>query len=353
MNKTISRLIVPLAIAALVLSGCSDGARQAETGESVGTSVSASTPVPAEAPSPTPESAPCSTLSGLQAAQKSVGEVLPFEPGNAYAWQAQDADVSSYDHCAPLSWIVLPIAGPTGSSPYQIMLFNRGEFVQTATEQAYGFHPRVRRLSENKISVTYTWSRDSEGTADASGHSTSIFGWDDASAQVTRTGELPPGTDGGTPATSASAATDTGAAPAAGGPLPVGAREITTVQDSAEIGRTAYFKTPSGNIGCDFTQITGGCGVQSYLQSSKYGDDPAGFGSPWWIDFSGTELPRVAPKGDPPVHHTAEIPAQIIEYGQVLYFGNYACSSATDGLTCWNTKTGRGALMNKAGYKPF
>ena len=114
---------------------------------------------------------------------------------NDWAWSTAYADTSTYDSCASLSWIVLPIEGGTASSPYQIMLFHHGEYIGVTSDQMIGFFPEVERLDDETIQVTYKWPRDGETTAGASGRSVSVFTWDGITRAVVHSGEWPPTID--------------------------------------------------------------------------------------------------------------------------------------------------------------
>lgn len=39
--------------------------------------------------------------------------------------------------------------------------------------------------------------------------------------------------------------------------------------------------------------------------------------------------------------------AQTTPYGTNVYFDDYVCHSAENGMTCWSTRTGHGALLNR------
>lgn len=133
----------------------------------------------------------CSTgMTGEDAVARWAGDVPP-NAGN-YPWAPESAETDGYDPCAALSWIVLPIEGGTGSSPYQIMLFHDGLYLGTATKEAYGFHPEVSRTGDDAVEVTWTWPRDGESNAGASGKSTAQFRWDEDTSSVAMTGAVPP-----------------------------------------------------------------------------------------------------------------------------------------------------------------
>lgn len=138
----------------------------------------------------------------------------------------------------------------------------------------------------------------------------------------------------------------------AGGPRPASAVPISSVYDMEYMGTFATIVTPSGNIGCDFTWDMQGCGVLSYLDDQPYGGDDFA-GANWWIWFTDGAYPTISGKGDVALFMFPEYPAQVVEYGQVVYWEDIVCSSSKDGLTCWNTNTGHGAFMNRDGFTGF
>lgn len=149
-----------------------------------------------ESDSATPSTEPtdsCSGMSGEEALQTWGGQVAPAKDDDPkWQWNLEAADTSTYDECAALSWVVLGIHGPTGSSPYQIMLFHHGQYIGVTSDQAIAFAPQVARIDDGSIEVTYTWTREGETTASASGRSVSVFTWDEASGSVVHSGEWPP-----------------------------------------------------------------------------------------------------------------------------------------------------------------
>ena len=198
------RILAVLALgAALALSGCAGGGGAPAPATPVSAPETrapatpiAETPSPAaETPTPTPTPT-CATTTAAQARDAAIPLLPPpFPPedtdmaGNK--WDPEYSDIDNYDPCAELSWIVVPLAGGTGSSPSQVALFHRGEFVQAATEKSYGFWPRVTRLSDDSIEVVYIWPKDGESTANASGESPMTFTWNDAAGKIDVAGNPP------------------------------------------------------------------------------------------------------------------------------------------------------------------
>lgn len=144
----------------------------------------------------TPDSeAQCSTSTASQAARDAAKRVPPYDPGfgDGTRWKyTADSSINGWDRCAGLSWVALPIERGTGSSPWQIALFRHGEYLGTATAKGYGFWPTITRVSDDKIKVVYHWTKEGEGTANASGTTVAYFAWDDVDHTVRMTGSTPP-----------------------------------------------------------------------------------------------------------------------------------------------------------------
>ena len=157
---------------------------------------SARTRPPASASPETSSAQPtekCATMTGAEAISTWGPQVPTFRSESYWQWDLDGADTTTYDACAALSWVVLEIPGNTASSPFQIMLFHRGQYIGTTASKPIGFPPKVVRLDDAAIQVAYTWPRDGESNAEASGRSISIFTWDDRTRSVTHSGEWPPG----------------------------------------------------------------------------------------------------------------------------------------------------------------
>lgn len=135
----------------------------------------------------------CVLMSGPEALASAIHQVPA--PGKNYRWDPDKADFTGYNPCRPFSWIVLRVAGATGSSPQQIMFFYRGEFVGRATKQAFGFSPTINRIATNKIKVTFTWAQNNEPNAKASGKAESVYTLMPANKMVRHSGQLPPGVE--------------------------------------------------------------------------------------------------------------------------------------------------------------
>lgn len=154
--------------------------------------VSAEPPAP---PSTTSEPPACGSTGAEQAAYEAAEKLPPPFDDPAMSdnyWEPAEADVSGYDPCASLAWIIMPIRGGTGSSPYAIALYHLGEYLGTATAKSYGFLPTVVRVDDATISVTYHWPQGNESNAEASGTSVASFHYDGATESVQMSGEVPP-----------------------------------------------------------------------------------------------------------------------------------------------------------------
>ncbi|CAL8898879.1 hypothetical protein KVA01_20640 [Kocuria varians] len=148
-------------------------------GEAVGKQHASKTPEP---------SGSCGTDSAQSAVDANIGKVKGIV--NSSDWSVDS--LSTYDPCAALSWVTLS-GGGTGSSPRQQMLFHYGDYLGTTTSEAIGFHPATVRLSDSSIQVTYTYNKDGESNAEASGRAVSTYTWNESTQSIDHAGEWPPG----------------------------------------------------------------------------------------------------------------------------------------------------------------
>ena len=204
-------------LVALALAGCRGGTTPASPDEA-GTSAeaaataaqteegnasddgSARTRPPASASPETASAEPttekCATMTGAEAISTWGPQVPTFREGYDWQWNLDRADPSTYDPCAALSWVVLGLKGGMASSPVQIMLFHRDQYIGVTASEPINYWPEVVRLDDAAIQVTYKWPRDGETTAGATGRSVSIFTWDEQTQSVVHSGEWPPGVAG-------------------------------------------------------------------------------------------------------------------------------------------------------------
>lgn len=133
-------------------------------------------------------SSECSSDNDESAYEKAIAQVEPY-PGLDRSWRPFD---SNFDPCSALSWITVTLEGATASSPYHILLFHNGEYLGTATAKAYGFSPRISRVDDSEIAVTYRWPKEGEGNAAASGTTQAGFRWDEGAQKVVMSGDVPP-----------------------------------------------------------------------------------------------------------------------------------------------------------------
>ena len=156
---------------------------------------------------------------------------------------------------------------------------------------------------------------------------------------------------GASPSATRSPVSIPGAYPGAGGPRPANATPITAVHSGY-----AVIITPSKNISCEISDTTAGCGVMNYMNSKPYGSDE--LGPKWWVRMKNSASadqakPEIVSRSEPPLSQKPETSGQQVEYGTVVYHGDYVCASEDAGLTCWNTTTGHGAFMNRDATTTF
>lgn len=136
----------------------------------------------------------CSGVPAQQAVENNIGQIEPYDggtPSARYEWSTSWFNADNYDDCAGLSAIVITIESATASSPCHIMLFHNGEFVGTATSEAYGFEPSIQRVDDSTLQVTYVWPGPGDSNAYPTESSVATFTYDDATDSVSMSGELP------------------------------------------------------------------------------------------------------------------------------------------------------------------
>ncbi len=119
---------------------------------------------------------------------------------------------------------------------------------------------------------------------------------------------------------------------------------------SASASRIAFFRTPSGNIGCiaatDPTALR--CDIKSGLRPKPatpkdcrlaYGDS---------LEMTATGRPGYTCHGDT----VLDPRARVLAYGKTFTFGPFRCTSQSAGLTCRN-RAGHGWFLSRASYRRF
>ena len=140
------------------------------------------------------------------------------------------------------------------------------------------------------------------------------------------------------PSSSAGTAAEQAAHPTAGPILPSGpALPTSTTTYSYQ-----YVDTPSKNISCILSNEGVGCSIleRNYASSGMQ-------------DCPDREFSIVALAGRTEVRCGEEDLGQpgdtfhTLEYGETTTFSDYACTSQSKGMTCWNTITGRGFTISR------
>lgn len=116
-------------------------------------------------------------------------------------------------------------------------------------------------------------------------------------------------------------------------PAPDGAHEMTEL------------RSPSGNITCQLEKDTVACSIVDRSFSGAGLEDCAD--GPFSMKVSKGTAVRAC--GSSYLSDTAET----LEYDESATHGNTACTSRSEGMTCWNTNTGHGFSVNRASYETF
>ncbi len=152
-------------------------------------------------------------------------------------------------------------------------------------------------------------------------------------------------------------AEDRGVTPTLGS-IPQGATRLEDTGDAKGI----WVNSPSGNIHCLFSSdLLQLCVVDSYRVDKPYGDAVLFPGSqPIAKDtiyfagyFEDEEIPSIAARRDGPLPTNQGERSRTLSYGEIVYVGNDVCASTSEAMVCWDTETGDGAKINRAGTEIF
>lgn len=206
------------------------------------------------------------------------------------------------------------------------------------------------------LSFSLTSCKTSSGNQNAQGSSVAS-----ASGNETQGSAQSEASQGSSPTTSTQSATanaeDRGVTPTLG-TIPQGATRLEDARDSKGI----WVNSPSGNIHCwfanDLLQL---CMVDSYREDKPYGEQEFFPGTqPLAKDnilFAGLskdqEIPYISARRDGPLPTNQGERLRTLSYGESVYAGNDVCASTSEAMVCWDTETGDGAKINRAGTEIF
>ena len=116
-------------------------------------------------------------------------------------------------------------------------------------------------------------------------------------------------------------------------PAPEGAQEMTEL------------RSPTGNISCLLEEGTVSCSLVD-RDFSEAGLEDCEDG-PFSIQVADGDAATACGSS------FLSDEAQTLEYDDSAVYGDMACTSRFDGMTCWNTMTGKGFMANKVTYETF
>ena len=142
------------------------------------------------------------------------------------------------------------------------------------------------------------------------------------------------------------------------GTIPQGATRLEDTGDAKGI----WVNSPSGNIHCwfanDLLQL---CMVDSYRVDKPYGEQeffpgtqPIAKDTIFFAGYSeDREMPEIAARRDGALPTNQGERLRTLSYGESVYAGNDVCASTSEAMVCWDTETGDGAKINRAGTEIF
>lgn len=121
-----------------------------------------------------------------------------------------------------------------------------------------------------------------------------------------------------------------------------------SVASPTEAASSAWFSSPSKNIGCYMTTSGVRCDVitYSYTPTKK----PAGCDFAWGPSVEVTTTGKGHFRC---VSDTVAGSARILRYGKSITIGRFRCTSRTTDMTCVDTENGHGFRISRVTYRLF
>ena len=122
----------------------------------------------------------------------------------------------------------------------------------------------------------------------------------------------------------------------------------TSVAPPAEAGSSAWFSSPSRNIGCYMTTSDVRCDVDVYTYTPT--KKPATCDFAWGPSFGVATAGRGHFRC---VSDTVGGSTRILRYGRSITIGAFRCTSRSTDMTCVNTGNGHGFRASRIAYRLF
>ncbi|MFT0846565.1 hypothetical protein VR010_02285 [Actinomycetaceae bacterium L2_0104] len=137
-----------------------------------------------------------------------------------------------------------------------------------------------------------------------------------------------------------------GAYPGAGGPIP---NSSVPLEGSPETATAALY-IPGDNGTCVIAETgVASCLLQSYVENAPYGYDETGQFANAVVHFDEEGMATIESFPDLDGSYTP----QTVGEGGVVHYGDFVCASHSGNLTCWNARTGHGALITSEEFTAF
>ena len=125
-------------------------------------------------------------------------------------------------------------------------------------------------------------------------------------------------------------------------PTPSASQEVRFPAPAGAVNTSAV-QSPTGNIRCSLQGETVMCSLAQHdFSAGGFADCGADVATTIGAGQTGADLR---------CDQGLLAGGTVLQYGQTAVFGDVACSSFDNGMSCWNTVTGQGFALNKAGWK--
>lgn len=70
-------------------------------------------------------------------------------------------------------------------------------------------------------------------------------------------------------------------------------------------------------------------------------------------DYDAFGPPEVLARGDAPLYRYSVVTAQVLQYGEMVHHAGIVRARESNGMPCWNVRTGHGVFMNRKAMLTF
>ena len=138
-----------------------------------------------------------------------------------------------------------------------------------------------------------------------------------------------------------------------GGPIPEGAREARYEISRYSGNKYTAISTPDYASNCEAGETDDGLDIVAVCFVPSFGDKYGSAGGVFKLHAVGFDSAGQAQPSSYSGVMYGMNPVDVVNDGEVVYFGTFVCANEAGNLTCWNADTGHGAFITPDYFTGF